>query len=445
MKVIIVYELRNREYDNALLLKCELEKRGYRVEILHKPDLMKISNQRCIILVPNCYTTEDYERYIYSLNGEKSVIIDLQYEQVLSQKIEEIGFHNPKGKATAVPHLCWGDNAYNRLLKHGIKESNLMITGALQLDFLRPEFSDFWYTKEELAERFNLPLNKRWLFYISSFSYVDNDFILDKTADLIGNKEFINEFKNLSTKSQIETLNWFENIISENDDFIIIYRPHPVEKENSRLEKMGEKYKGKFHCISDLSVKQWIISSDIISTWFSTSIVECYMAKKDCLILRPYQIPEFQDAAVYINSKNISNYSEFVESINNYILTAEKMDFPINKNVIKEYYCVTEKPAYIKICDFIDEISKAITNKNMNIDFKINRFKYLMANHTVVKFVIKSVYKILYKKLNFKIRSEKVRQKYAFYDWERSVVNEKKYKFDCENKIRKLNKIVRGN
>ena len=39
-KVVIVIEVANRELDNALLLKAELEKRGYDVSIMSKTELL---------------------------------------------------------------------------------------------------------------------------------------------------------------------------------------------------------------------------------------------------------------------------------------------------------------------------------------------------------------------------------------------------------------------
>ena len=41
-KVVIVIEVANRELDNALLLKAELEKRGYDVSIMSKTEQLRI-------------------------------------------------------------------------------------------------------------------------------------------------------------------------------------------------------------------------------------------------------------------------------------------------------------------------------------------------------------------------------------------------------------------
>ena len=85
--VVIVIEVANRELDNALLLKAELEKRGYRVRVLNKTEQFCLK-ETDILITPNCYIKSNYEFYRYRFNCKSGNIVNLQYEQVLSP-IEE--------------------------------------------------------------------------------------------------------------------------------------------------------------------------------------------------------------------------------------------------------------------------------------------------------------------------------------------------------------------
>ena len=84
---VIVIEVANRELDNALLLKAELEKRGYHVSIMSKTEQLRFQ-ETDILITPNCYIKSNYDFYRYRFNCKSGKIVNLQYEQVLSP-IEE--------------------------------------------------------------------------------------------------------------------------------------------------------------------------------------------------------------------------------------------------------------------------------------------------------------------------------------------------------------------
>ena len=77
--VVIVIEVANRELDNALLLKAELERRGYEVEILSKTEQLRL-RETDILVTPNCYIKPNYDFYRYRFNCKSGSIVNLQYE-----------------------------------------------------------------------------------------------------------------------------------------------------------------------------------------------------------------------------------------------------------------------------------------------------------------------------------------------------------------------------
>ncbi|EOS81953.1 hypothetical protein C817_00124 [Dorea sp. 5-2] len=436
--VVIVYEGIVREYDNALLLKSEFERRGYNVRLVAKyyPIFHKIKN--AIIILPNCYNTEDYESYSYYLNSNGNIFISLQYEQVLSKRIEKIGIHNPKGKARNIYLFCWGENCFQRLLDSGINSKYLYISGAIQLDFLRQDFEDYYLSREDIANRYNLNGEKKWLLYISSFSYVDNVLINKYTAHEFNDNEFVKNFSDVSIRSQRKTLEWFEKLILKNKDIIIIYRKHPMESKSILLKQMTKKYPKQFYDLSELSVKQWIKVSDIITTWFSTSIAEIYVANKPMFLVRPYLIEKEYDVPFYYDAKCIDSFEKLnliVGSIN------ESEILPIPKSSIESYYSINDKPAYMRIVDKVEDIfmsDEQFAQKEKYFVFK--RWKFLFGQNRILKYFIKRVYQFLYYYIHFEIKNEKFRKEFAVSDWEYNIRNEKD-SFN-ENKYMKLKEIV---
>lgn len=376
---LILYEHKARELDNICLLKAELELRGYTVELynIHQLKTLKyLTYKKPKVIVTSClYDDVELNYYVYGTCGSIRKIVNLQWEQVLSEKWEKVNFHTPRNNAKYATHLCWGEACKNRLLENNVK--NAIITGPMHMDFLRQEFIKFYKSKEEIIEEFNLNKNTKIVTYISSFTMAN---ISNDDLEALNKRININfdDMQRMMITSKKETMKWIKNILKE--DITFIYRPHPNEKSDKELKELEKEYKN-FRVISDLSVKQWILISDKIFTWISTSVVECYFANKKCGILRPNKIEEFLDMVIYKNGDFISTYSEFLEKINN-----DFDEYPLDENLIKKHYEVTEKAAYINICDVLEDVYKS-SEYDMPHGISIkSQLKHLMRGviHTVI-------------------------------------------------------------
>lgn len=420
-EAIIVYEGINREYDNALLLKAALEKRGYKVFLAYKTETFLLRRHMAICILPNGYNSDDIDFYRFVLNANGNILVSLQYEQVLSKQIEESAIHIPKGKARDLWLFCWGENTKRRLIRNGIDPKKIKICGAIQLDSLLPEFADMYLSKSAISQKYGIDEKKKWVLYISSFSYVNHDRLLDDLHTQFNDNEFVDAFANISTRSQIITLEWFERIVSENKDVVIIYRPHPVEAENQNILRLVEKYPQNFYCISELGIKQWIKVSDVITTWFSTSAAEVYVAGKPLILVRPFDIPEEYDVPFYINADCVDCYEKLVSAIcdNRGIGTV-----PISKEILMDYYSIQSIPAYERVAEQIDAIY-AQEKIQRERGFAFKRLKFLFRNAFIFKLLAKKLYQLLFSTFGFQITNQKIRGKYYVNDWEHSIKNKR--------------------
>ncbi len=433
MKAIIVYEVYNREYDNCLLLKAALERQECNVQIVYKMDLVSqtYSEEKTLIFIPNCYNSEDFKYYYYCANRANALFINLQYEQVLSGDKLNLDYHMPKGKATEIINICWGKAFANFLRGRGIDVNNIVVCGAMQLDFLRKEFESFWINKKDIAEKYQLPLNLRWVLFISSFSFANNP-LVNKASDSELGKNNNLDFRNLSIESRNVILKWFDRYLESNTDAVIIYRKHPMEVYDKSFSSISEKYPDRFLKISDYNIKQWIMISDSICNWYSTSGVECVAANKPFDILRPYPMPPEKEVTLYRGAHFIESYDEFVRS-----LQSKQKDFPFDVTRVYNDYKIDEIPAYRKIVDFsMAYYGRSESASYWDKDFLFNRKKYVVKHKIKIKYNLKKFYQLLYRR-GFKINSKKIRRKYFVDDWEFQALL-----IDDRDKYRKIKSII---
>ena len=210
------------------------------------------------------------------------------------------------------------------------------------MDFLNPKLNGYFLSREELYERYKIPTDKKVCLFISSFSLVD----LPK----ISQEPEFREFQELQVKSHREIIDWIDRLLNVKKDITFIYRPHPAEANNPAVLDLEKKY-SNFRCIRDLSVKQWIITSDVIYNWFSTSISEVYFAKKTCYMLRPYDIRSEIECLILKDGNYITKYEEFIKTFDDI-----EPEFPIPERNISYTYCNNEdKLVYLNIADVAEE------------------------------------------------------------------------------------------
>lgn len=353
---LIVYEHKARELEVICLIKAELERRGYSVELFctYDENTVRSAKRRKakVIIAPALYSDGCLYGFVYSIAGFCRKVVNLQWEQVFTNRDESDPFfyQNPKGYSVEALHLCWGEEQRKRLLKAGVKNDRAVVVGPIHMDFLRPEFNSFYLTREELAKQYDLDITKEWVLFISSFTYVGmTDEEYNTEVKCLGSR--LHDFKHLSTFSKQEIIKWLEAAINRYPGRMFIYRPHPSENRDLILLEMAAKYKN-FYVIGDCSVKQWIKCSNKIFTWYSTAIVEVYFSGKNCAILRPVEISCEWDVSIYRNAHMISDIDCFLQNI-------EKDDdqFPLDEVLIHNYFQVQEGGlVYMRLCNMLERV-----------------------------------------------------------------------------------------
>ena len=351
--VLFIYETRVRELESICLLKSEMERRGYKTAVLNTWNEIGHKGHKYdakVVVSPSMYHDGIFD-FVKDLSGNVPKLVNLQWEQIgpVGDETREDAWYILKGLAHQCVNICWGDETYNRLLtRAGIDEKHLRKTGQIAMDFCRPEYKDYYMSREKLFSQYGIPLDKNVNLFISSFSYVD----LPKTQQDQSLFSEVNKFIEISCRSFHGVLDWLDQLLAEYPEQVFVYRPHPAEAQNDRLKEMESKYSGRFFVITELSVKQWIATTDRVYTWFSTATAEAYAFRKPVAVLRPVQMPEEMETTLLQHAKKIDNYKDFA-------LTMEK-DFEqsLSAEDFNRFYLYDDIPAYVRVCNAIEEVLK---------------------------------------------------------------------------------------
>ena len=353
---LILYEHVVREYESILLLQAELARRGYTSEIRQLLDRKKLKYftwKKPKVLVASClYDNEGLNSHVYNNVGRLDKVVNLHWEQMLSDTQEAEDWFNFNGNAKKCVQSCWGEETRRRLIAHGVPQYNVPVTGAVMMDFLRPEFAGYFSDREDLCARHGLDASRPLWLYISSFGYASMDEAEVKELSDMAGTDF-SEFAEVNRRSMDVTLEWLGRYLAAHPEVQLVYRRHPSEWNSPALAEMEAKHPG-FRVIFEDSVKQWITVADKCFIWMSSAIAEVYFAGKSCTVLRPSPVPHEFDPVIYRDCAAATSYEDFEAAAN----APESAPFPIAPRRIEAYFSHTEALAYLRMADLLEEVHK---------------------------------------------------------------------------------------
>lgn len=395
MRFVIVYELGHREYDNMFLLSRELIRRGHKVKLYHRTQEIQIIHKDSVLILPNAYRNSHINEYRYNFNTRNDPIIVYPVEQLNNGILPDYFDFSLKNMALHLPTLCWGPEYKSFIDNLGYDNKFNCITGAIQLDFCREEFRSLMMSREKISNIYGLPISKKWFLFTSDFIYVDDAMVrmIVESGQLKKNEALSRQ--NFECSVQKVILEWFDRFLSSRNDYILIYRKHPVEKIQKCVYDLIEKHPGNVFEIADLNIKQWFCVCDIVSCFYSTSSVECAVYGKSTLLLRPVDFnpdAKMKDYSFFSGYPKINNYDEFCDAIEKY----DRGEYKIILDNISKQFSIEDIPAYYRVADAIEHIAMNQVRKKLEKGFYLNRYKYLIKNHVFFKLICKYFFRKIY-------------------------------------------------
>ena len=363
---LFLYEHKVRELENLCLIKYELDKRGYRTEIRYIEDAVnalavKPFIHTKVLLVMACYNNQTLDWQTKNF-VKFDKVIDMQWENIVYPKDEDRkdAYKNYTEIGKDVVRVSWGKQNQKRMLDVvKMPPEKLKLTGHVGMDFLRQSLSRYYMSRQELFEKYDIPMDKKVVLFASPYygDSLDEAYIRDMCM------RFGDDWADYYTfmcESQKQVLAWMEEILKTDDEICFIYRPHPGHPTKCAQE-LAEKY-SNFKIISGESVKQWIVTCDKVYTGNSSVVVEAFFAKKMCQLLFPLPVTEGFELKLISDSDKITDFEEFQASL---YATEEK--FPTPEESIEEIYLIDwEEPSYIKFANMAEEVLR-------NDSYKLSR------------------------------------------------------------------------
>ena len=361
---LIAYEVKRRDLEYLTLLKVELERRGY-VVVLDAANRLR-SYQKPIyeaeVVISGGFSYE-FVNFGNSVSFRKA--IELMTEQIKnSLENNYIKERDDIGKDLVVN--VWGNKQKERLIElEKVPGDKVFALGSIDMDFLKPRFEKFDYSKEYIAKEYNLDPQKKWILFISSMTNVIGD---DDETDELGDNHISDKLPDVYKSERRKTKiicekktrkylrQWFRRVFDEFPDAVIIYRPHPVEMISDKFLEFEKEYEG-FKIIRDYSVRQWIKVCEKCYNWYSTSGIQAYFINKPFYILRPVPIDRDIEVECFKNTdKYITTYEMFRETILNDASLSEYS--PIDPSIYDYYAFSNQEYTYEKVADMCEEIFK---------------------------------------------------------------------------------------
>ena len=428
---LFIYDTKVREIESICLIAQELMNRGYSVGVMDvwtplvKGQHKKLATE--VLIVPAAYSNRSLYQLLSKIQGSAKVV-NLQWEQVYCERdiTSPVSPWKMLGDTHKITHISWGNVNYDKLTQiDGIDSQFVKKVGHVGLDFLRPELRKLYLSREELFSKFDIDVNSKVCLFISSFSLVN-------LPENIYEEE-LRAFANISLSSQDIILQWIMKVLEENKDITFVYRPHPAEAGNEKILNLQKK-NCRFRVIRDYSVKQWIIASDVIYNWYSTSMAEIYAAGKSCFILRPEPMIDGFECLVLINATTISTYEEFATSIQQ-----DECNLPIPiKNITDNYDIDQNKMSYLRVADICETLYKQPQERleyHVTVKDKRDNARLCLKNTLLGKCLIQMKRLVPKRKLSEEERRNKEYQQYVVEMMENNYMSEREF-IALEDKIR---------
>ena len=317
--VVIIVEHVARELDIACLIKYLLQRSGFSVEVLSLPyhgiSSLK-GNPVTVLAVPYCYSLGVYKTLLQRC--PVTSLFNIAYEQIFQNINENLKAPKDDFAKKHVIHHAWSRHYAEYLKKYGVDPNNIFLNGNLSYALYKRPYHHYFPSRREMAEKFHLDPDKKWVFIPENYgaAFYSDDIIDEKIKKGIDAHEVL-EYREFASRSLRQVIRWCARA-AESGTVEIIFRPRPATSQ----EKMQNVFAGELaeippalRIIKDLTVRDWILSSDIVLSSYSTTLIEAAVAGKPIGMLAPAPFPEYLNASWYSMVPKIETFDDFARTI----------------------------------------------------------------------------------------------------------------------------------
>ena len=394
INILIYYEHLAREWNALCRLKEILTKMGANVKICsiiyekNKAFIWSLKHKPDVVLVP-WFVDNIHEQMIYPIYriNRKVKIINLHHEQVSCAAYETVLFPKTDFTKNGSYHFTWGQYFYERLVKNGVSENKIVVTGNIRND----EALNNHLSRQYLSEVYHLNLDKKWILFAENRGWLENrnDSFTKKELMDRGMTEENVENSIKYTQKSLDSFFREMNVLDAKffEEYEFIYRPHPGTQVLRELNT-------NIHVIKDESIYSWIRNCDLYLTCESTSIFEAELCKVPCATIDLEEEPENLKMVGVHEYPKLGHLKDIDEEKIKWFLECQNKNLSIYKRYLGEVdgkACVRTAKAILKIAGKTEE--NVYLLKNAKKTFLLKQAVYEIVTFFIVKLHMLSVLK----------------------------------------------------
>jgi len=316
-----------RELDIACAVKYLMtEKHGVSVEIaslLNYHGFQKTLGQfePRVVAMPFFYAATDHGPLDVIQGWPDAVNVNLSYEQIFS-KINKT-YKAPKDTISQqnILHHAWSPYYAGYLESHNVPPANIFINGNPFYTLYQAPYRSYFASRDELAKRYNLDTEKRWVFVPENYgaAFYGEAKLKDYVKFGLDDAYSYRDFAMASFK---EAIKWWQQA-ARSPKVEMIVRPRPAIPlglfTKTCEDALGEPL--LMHVIKEGTVREWILASDSVMSSYSTTLIEASVANKPVYMLEPILFPDYVQADWYDLVPQLTTLQDFMGVINEPVIT----------------------------------------------------------------------------------------------------------------------------
>lgn len=272
-----------------------------------------------MVVLPYCVAVHEASLDRIVVQWPEARFVNLSYEQVLGVAQKDLNAPKDDFARNYVIHHAWGEFFAEYLKFHAVPEEHIVVNGSPTYSLYRPPYSTYYGdARAELAEKFNLDPEKRWVFVPENYgwAFYANHMVRARIRRGFPAKDAY-RYRDFARDSMTEVATWWRNA-AKIDSIELIIRPRPAIPKDSFIEtvrEMAGDVPGELHIIKYGTVREWILCSDVVVSSYSTTLLEAAVAQKPIFMFYPFEYPEFLYSEWYDLVEKVVTQDAFINAV----------------------------------------------------------------------------------------------------------------------------------
>ncbi|MBN1655041.1 MAG: hypothetical protein JXA30_14830 [Deltaproteobacteria bacterium] len=324
--ILYFIEHPSRELDTATAVKYFCEKKfNLRVVILSLPLGFRDATHkyRAKVAVFPFLISSDIKFYYqggYYINHWKNVTyFNLNFEQYFYSANRSFKAPKDDFARSRVYQQAWSNAFRDYLVEFGVDPAKIFVNGNSNFMLYREPYRKLYANKIELGRKYELDHSKAWILLAENYGWAFlSDRELNTRIDHGFERSSAYRCREVNKQNISKVLRWLHDLCADRNNIEIILRPRPavsIAEWKDTIEKEIGHLPSGLHIIKNGTIKEWILSSDIVLSSVSTCLMDAVVADKPAYILEPVRFPQEFVPEWFDKLDHLTSYEEFLSTV----------------------------------------------------------------------------------------------------------------------------------